>query len=103
MERLSGQLDLLALAGQEEVVLDTNNRCLERCRYSQHWLVAVAASDGNTGTGGAGGSGIVIIRYASVMNATEILVLAGVAVATVTTLLGGLIWIVNKQVATLSC
>jgi len=35
------------------------------------------------------------------MNATEILVLAGVAVATVTTLLGGLIWIVNKQVATL--
>jgi hypothetical protein len=35
------------------------------------------------------------------MNATEILVLAGVAVATVTTLLGGLIWVVNKQVATL--
>jgi hypothetical protein len=35
------------------------------------------------------------------MNATEILVLAGVAVAIVTTLLGGLIWIVNKQVATL--
>jgi len=35
------------------------------------------------------------------MNATEIIVLAGVAVATVTTLLGGLIWIVNKQVATL--
>ena len=35
------------------------------------------------------------------MNATEIIVLAGVAVAIVTTLLGGLIWIVNKQVATL--
>jgi hypothetical protein len=35
------------------------------------------------------------------MNATEILVLAGVAVAIVTTLLGGLIWVVNKQVATL--
>ena len=35
------------------------------------------------------------------MNATEILVLVGVAVATVTTLLGGLIWVVNKQVATL--
>ena len=35
------------------------------------------------------------------MNATEILVLAGVAVAIVTTLLGGLIWIVNNQVATL--
>ena len=35
------------------------------------------------------------------MNTAEILVLAGVAVATVTTLLGGLIWIVNKQVATL--
>ena len=35
------------------------------------------------------------------MNATEILVLAGVATAIVTTLLGGLIWIVNKQVATL--
>ena len=35
------------------------------------------------------------------MNTAEILVLAGVAVAIVTTLLGGLIWIVNKQVATL--
>ena len=35
------------------------------------------------------------------MNATEIIVLAGVAVAIVTTLLGGLIWVVNKQVATL--
>ena len=35
------------------------------------------------------------------MNATEIIVLAGVAVAIVTGLLGGLIWIVNKQVATL--
>ena len=35
------------------------------------------------------------------MNATEILVLAGVAVAIVTTLLGGLLWVVNKQVATL--
>ncbi len=35
------------------------------------------------------------------MNKAEILVLAGVAVAIVTTLLGGLIWIVNKQVATL--
>jgi hypothetical protein len=35
------------------------------------------------------------------MNTAEILVLAGVAVATVTTLLGGLIWVVNKQVATL--
>jgi hypothetical protein len=35
------------------------------------------------------------------MNATEILVLAGVAVAIVTTILSGLIWIVNKQVATL--
>jgi len=35
------------------------------------------------------------------MNATEILVLAGVAVAIVTTLLGGLIWVVNKQVSTL--
>ena len=35
------------------------------------------------------------------MNATEILVLAGVATAIVTTLLGGLIWIVKAQVATL--
>ena len=35
------------------------------------------------------------------MNHTEIIVLAGVAVAIVTGLLGGLIWIVNKQVATL--
>ena len=35
------------------------------------------------------------------MNAPEILVLVGVSVAIVTTLLGGLIWIVNKQVATL--
>jgi uncharacterized protein YneF (UPF0154 family) len=35
------------------------------------------------------------------MNTAEILVLAGVAVAIVTTLLGGLIWVVNKQVATL--
>ena len=35
------------------------------------------------------------------MNAPEILILVGVSVAIVTTLLGGLIWIVNKQVATL--
>tara|TARA_R110001606_G_scaffold333917_1_gene481753 strand:- start:542 stop:760 length:219 start_codon:yes stop_codon:yes gene_type:complete len=35
------------------------------------------------------------------MNHTEVIVLAGVAVAIVTGLLGGLIWIVNKQVATL--
>jgi hypothetical protein len=35
------------------------------------------------------------------MNATEILVLAGVAVAIVTTLLGGLIWVVNMQVRSL--
>jgi len=35
------------------------------------------------------------------MNAPEILALAGVAVAIVTTLLGGLIWIVNKQVTVL--
>ena len=35
------------------------------------------------------------------MNTAEILVLAGVAVAIVTTLLGGLLWVVNKQVATL--
>ena len=35
------------------------------------------------------------------MNAPEILVLAGVAVAIVTTLLGGLIWIVNMQVRSL--
>jgi hypothetical protein len=35
------------------------------------------------------------------MSTAEILVLAGVATAIVTTLLGGLIWVVNKQVATL--
>ena len=35
------------------------------------------------------------------MNAAEILVLAGVATAIVTTLLGGLIWIVRAQVSVL--
>jgi hypothetical protein len=35
------------------------------------------------------------------MNATEILVLAGVAVATVTTLLGGLMWVVKAQVTSM--
>jgi hypothetical protein len=35
------------------------------------------------------------------MNTAEILVLAGVAVAIVTTLLGGLIWVVNMQVRSL--
>ena len=35
------------------------------------------------------------------MNTAEILVLAGVTVAIVTTLLGGLLWVVKAQVATL--
>ena len=35
------------------------------------------------------------------MEASETLALAGVAVAIVTTILAGLIWIVNKQVASL--